>query len=61
MQLAGLIEQQLDLDPTMDQHVLKSAYLQKSCLKSPHLKRAALKHFARHCFDDVIFNNVGVC
>ena len=36
-QLAGLIEEHLDLDPTMDRQVLKSTYLHKSLPKIPTL------------------------
>ena len=47
IQLAGLIEKHCDLDPTMDQQVLKRAYLHKSCLNihNVNLKWTALKHF----------------
>ena len=43
IQLAGLIETHLDLGPTTNWQVFKSAYIHKSCLQ--YSKRTALKHF----------------
>ena len=62
MQLAGQLKKKyLVLGLTTDWHVLKSAYLYKSCLEYPHIKRAAFQHFVIHRFDYVLFNEAAVC
>ena len=45
-QLAGLIEEHLDLGPTRDRQVLKSSYLHMSLPKIPTLVKSKRKKFA---------------
>ena len=44
IQLAGLIEEHLDLGPSIDRHVFKCTYLHKSCLKI-HISKGEFKKF----------------
>ena len=56
IQLAGLIERHLDLDPTTDLQVLKSSYLHKSCLKYPQskFKMNCIETFRCCCSLDIV-------